>query len=194
MAAGNVTLEEYKDKTSKNRMGLWLFIVSDSFVFIGLLVTRFTLLGGERPHLNQNLGLAVTFLLLVSSFFMNRGEIEMAHGNTKGFLKNTLVTLIIGIIFLAGVVGVEWQLAAQEGLTPQSGQVGAVFYIMTGFHAFHVLTGVWYLWVVYRNGKRGAYTQERHWGVEACAVYWHFIDIAWIFFYPALYLIGNVAG
>jgi cytochrome c oxidase subunit III len=192
MTVADVTLEEYKEKTSKNRMGLWLFIVSDSFVFIGLLVTRFSLLAGERPPLNQTLGLAVTALLLVSSFYMNRAEIEMSYGNIEGFLKNTLITLVLGIIFIVGVVGVEWQLAGFEGLTPRSGQAGAVFYIMTGFHAFHVLTGLWFVFVVYRNGKRGVYTQERHWGVEACAVYWHFIDVAWIFFYPALYLIGKV--
>lgn len=194
MAVANVSLEEYKSKTSKNRMGLWLFIVSDSFLFIGLLVTRFTLLGGERPPLNQSLGLAVTALLLLSSFYMNRAEIEIAHGNQKEFVKNTLITLILGIVFLVGVVGVEWQLAGHEGLTPRSGQAGAVFYIMTGFHAFHVLTGVWFLSVVYKNGKREHYTQERHWGVEACAVYWHFIDVAWIFFYPTLYLMGKVVG
>jgi cytochrome c oxidase subunit 3 len=187
-------MENYKEKLANNRLGLWLFIISDSFVFAGLLVTRFVLLGDSRPELNQVLGLFVTVLLLVSSFFMNRGETHMAHGNREGFLRNTLVTLVLGSIFLIGVVGVEWQLAAAEGLTADAGAAGAVFYLMTGFHAFHVLTGLIFLAVVYNNGRRGHYSAEKHWAVEASAIYWHFVDVAWIFFYPALYLIGTMVA
>jgi cytochrome c oxidase subunit 3 len=66
--------------------------------------------------------------------------------------------------------------------------------MMTGMHAFHVLTGVMFLAVVFINGLRGHYSAERHYAVEACANYWHFVDIVWQFFYPALYLIGTVAG
>ena len=62
--------------------------------------------------------------------------------------------------------------------------------MMTGMHAFHVLTGVIFLAIVLRNGLRGLYSPEKHWAVEAAAVYWHFVDVVWIFFYPALYLIG----
>jgi cytochrome c oxidase subunit III len=181
----------YKYKTDTNRLGLWLFILSDSFVFAGLLVSRFYLLGNTRPHLEQTLGLIVTGVLLVSSFFMNRAETAIAHGDTKTFLRGTLITLVLGVIFLVGVVGVEWQLAP---FGPEDGVHGAIFYMLTGMHAFHVLTGVIFLFIIYRNGKKGVYTAEKHWGVEAAAVYWHFIDVVWIFFYPALYLIGTVAG
>jgi cytochrome c oxidase subunit 3 len=59
-------------------------------------------------------------------------------------------------------------------------------------HAFHVLTGVIFLALVLRNGLRGKYNAEKHWAVEAAANYWHFVDLVWIFFYPALYLIGTV--
>jgi cytochrome c oxidase subunit 3 len=69
---------------------------------------------------------------------------------------------------------------------------GAVFYSMTGFHAFHVLTGVTFLSIVLRNNMRQRYTPEKHWAVEASVVYWHFIDVIWIVFYPALYLIGTL--
>jgi cytochrome c oxidase subunit 3 len=184
----------YAMKTANNRLGLWLFIISDSFVFGGLLVTRFVLLGDQRPELSQGLGLAVTTILLLSSFFMNRGEVEMANGNQKGFVRNTTITLALGIAFLLGVVGVEWPLAAAHGLTTDSSAAGAVFYIMTGFHAFHVVTGVIFMFIVLRLGRKGHFTAEKHWPVEAAAVYWHFIDVAWIFFYPALYLMGIPAG
>ncbi|MBN1453304.1 MAG: cytochrome c oxidase subunit 3 [Anaerolineales bacterium] len=182
--------ESYVYKTGTNRLGLWLFLLSDSFVFGGLAVARFNLLGLTRPHLDQSLGLVVTAVLLISSFFMNRAETSMEHGDRKGFLIGTTLTLILGIGFLLGVVGVEWPQAIHEGVTPSSGAAGAIFFMMTGMHAFHVLTGVIFLIIVLRNGARGLYSQEKHWAVEAAAVYWHFVDVVWIFFYPALYLIG----
>lgn len=181
-------------KTGSNRLGLWLFLLSNSFVFGGLLVSRINLLGLTRPHLDQTLGLIVTAVLLISSFFMNRAETSMANGDRKGFLIGTTVTLILGIGFLLGVVGIEWPQAIHEGVTPSSGAAGAIFFMMTGMHAFHVLTGVIFLAIVLRNGARGLYSEEKHWAVEAAAVYWHFIDVVWIFFYPALYLIGSVIG
>lgn len=180
----------YAWKLAANRLGFWLFLISDSFVFGGLLVTRFNLLGMTRPELNQTLGLAVTAVLLVSSFFMNRAETQMAQGNKKGFVTSSIITFILGLGFLIGVVFVEWPGAAHEGLTASSSVTGGVFYMMTGMHAFHVFTGLIFLLVVIRNGIRGLYTPEKHWAVEAATVYWHFIDVVWIFFYPALYLIG----
>jgi cytochrome c oxidase subunit 3 len=184
----------YAYKTGSNRLGLWLFILSDSFVFGGLAVSRFNLLGLTRPHLDQTLGLIVTAVLLISSFFMNRAETSMAHGDRKGFLIGTTLTLVLGIGFLLGVVGVEWPQAIHEGVTPSSGATGAIFFMMTGMHAFHVLTGVIFLIVILKNGARGLYSAEKHWAVEAAAVYWHFVDVVWIFFYPALYLMGSVIG
>ena len=182
----------YSYKTDTNRLGLWLFLLSDAFVFAGLLTVRMNLLGFTRPHLNQILGLAVTVVLLVSSFFMNRGETAMAHGDKKGFMNNVLITFVLGLGFLLGVVMVEWRLAAAEGLTASKDVTGAVFYMMTGMHAFHVFTGLIFLFVVWNNARKGVYSAEKHWGVEAAAVYWHFVDLVWIFFYPALYLIGKL--
>ncbi len=184
------TLATYRSKASNMRLGLWLFIISDSFVFLGLFIARINLLGDTRPELNQTLGLIVTSVLLLSSFFMNRAEIALGAGQVKTFLRFTLLTLVLGTVFIIGVVGIEWPLAAQH-FGPGDGVVGAIFYTMTGFHAFHVLTGVIFLYVVWSNGRKGLYTKERHFAVEACAVYWHFVDVVWVFFYPALYLIGT---
>ncbi len=179
-------------KTATNRLGLWLFLLSDSFVFGGLAVARFNLLGLTRPELNQLLGLAVTSVLLLSSFSMNRAEVSMEHGDRKNFLLFTVLTFLLGAGFVAGVVFVEWPTAIAEGVTPSANAAGAIFFMMTGMHAFHVLTGLIFLFVIWNNGRRGVYTQEKHWGVEAATVYWHFVDVVWIFFYPALYLIGKL--
>lgn len=183
------TLAEYRYKVGTNRLGLWLFIISDSFMFGGLLVARAFLWGNTRPHLDQTLGLIVTSILLISSFFMNRAETAAVHGDRKEFLRNVLITMVLGVIFLLGVVGIEWRTAP---FGPGDDVYGAVFYMMTAMHALHVLSGVIFLAVIYRNGRKGKYTVERHWPIEAAAVYWHFVDVVWIFFYPALYLIGNL--
>jgi cytochrome c oxidase subunit 3 len=188
-AEKEIDRESYIYKLATNRMGLWLFFISDSFLFGGLMISRINLLGLTRPELNQILGLGVTFVLLISSFFMNRAEMAMAHGDRKQFLISTGITLALGVLFLVGVLGVEWQIAP---FGPADGVQGAVFYSMTGFHAFHVFTGVIFLAIILRNGLRGRYSPEKHWGVEACTVYWHFVDVVWIFFYPALYLIGKI--
>ena len=185
-----VTLEQYRERTANNRLGLWLFIFSDAFVFIGLLVARFNLMPDARPELDQTLGFIVTGVLLASSFFMNRAEIAAGVGDNKNFLRNILITIVLGVVFLVGVVFVEWPIAA-EHISMSEGVAGSVFFTMTGFHAFHVLTGIIFLLIVWNNGRKGLYTAERHFAVEASAVYWHFIDVVWVFFYPALYLIGS---
>src|SRR5688500_3470181 len=97
----------YDYKTGTNRLGLWLFLISDSFVFAGLMIVRINLLGLSRPGLNQTLGLGVTAVLLISSFFMNRGETLLHNGDRQGFLKNTAITFFLGLGFLLGVVLVE---------------------------------------------------------------------------------------
>ena len=187
MSTHTTEISHAVNRIRSNRIGLWLFLLSDAFVFGGILFARFYLLGNTRPELEQTLGLVVTAVLLASSFFMNRAEVQMSLGNRKGFLRNTMITIILGTLFLIGVVGVEWQVAP---FGANDGAAGAVFYMMTGLHAFHVLTGVIFLGIIYRNGRKGLFTAESHWPVEAGAVYWHFVDLVWIFYYPALYLIG----
>ena len=188
MSTGTATLSDYRRRTYTNRLGLWLFIVSDAFVFAGLFASRFYLYGANfRPELSQEVGLLVTAVLGISSYFAYRGDVAMKFGDTKAYFRNTMITMVLGILFLIGVVGVEWQIAPHG---PGESALWSLFYTMTGFHAFHVLTGVIFLAVVYRNARKGLYDAERHWPVEAAAIYWHFVDVVWFFFYPALYLIG----
>jgi cytochrome c oxidase subunit 3 len=177
------------DRLSINRLGLWLFFLSESMIFLILLLTRFFLFGTSRPEkLNQVLGLTVTAVLLLSSLTAYRAETSIAHGDRMAFSRNLLLTILLGIFFLIGVVGLEWQEASHAGIRPDQG-FGIAFYSMTGMHAFHVFTGVLLLLAVYVNGARGAYSPAKHWGVEASVKYWHFVDVIWIFFYPALYLV-----
>ena len=184
------SLIAYRIQTKTNRVGLWLFIISEAFLFGGLLASRFYLWGNTRPALDQILGLIVTAVLLISSFFMNRAESAIAHGDRVIFLNSMLITAGLGIIFLVGVVGFEWQ----GHLKPWDGVYGAVVYGMTGLHALHVFSGVMLILIVWNLGRKGHFSAERHWGVEATAVYWHFVDVVWVFFYPALYLMGTAVS
>jgi cytochrome c oxidase subunit 3 len=187
MSALTSTLANYRYQLRSNRLGLWLFFVSEAFMFGGLLVARYYLWGNTRPGLDQALGLAITAILLLSSFFMNRAETAIAHDDRRTFLVSLMVTATLGVIFLVGVVGFEWG----GHIKPSDGAYGAVLYGMTGMHALHVLSGVIFILIVWNNGRKGRFSAERHWGVEACAVYWHYVDLVWVFFYPALYLIGS---
>ncbi|MFQ5611035.1 MAG: heme-copper oxidase subunit III [Anaerolineae bacterium] len=188
MSAVTSSLAEYRFRLRNNRLGLWMFFLSEAFLFGGLLAARFFLWGNTRPDLDQILGLTVTSILLLSSFSMNRAEMAIAHGDRRTFLVGLVFTALLGIAFLVGVVGFEWR----GEIRPSDGAYGAVLFGMTGMHALHVLSGVIFIVIVFINGLRGHYSAERHWGVEACAIWWHYVDLVWVFFYPAIYLMGSV--
>lgn len=185
-----------------NRLGLWLFCFSELFLFGALLVARFVLWGDTRPALSQEIGLVTTSVLLLSSFFVNRAETAIAHGDRGRFQRGMIITAILGVIFFIGVVVLEWNIFGLEAeiagielfghLRPaEHGVYAGVFFAMTGVHALHVVSGIIFILIAWNLGRRGHYSPERHWGVEATAIYWHFVDVVWVFFYPALYLIGR---
>lgn len=171
------------------RLGLWLFMLSDSIVFISLLAARYYMLGTQRPpEVNQPLGLILTTILLVSSFFANRADVSIAHGDRAAFVRNILITIVLGVAFLILVVTVEWPEALH--FAPPSTAFGTALFSLTGLHATHVLSGVIVLLVALLKGQRGGYTVENHWGAEGSIIYWHFVDLVWVFIYPTLYLVG----
>ena len=103
------------------------------------------------------------------------------------FRRNILYTIILGTLFIAGV-GLEWSEGFKH-FPPQRG-FGTIFFTLTGFHAFHVLTGILALIVLILPGQRGRFTPESHWGAEAIIKYWHFVDVVWVFIFPTLYLVS----
>ena len=126
---------------------------------------------------------------------MNLSETAIEHGDRRTFLAGLVITAVLGMAFFFGVLIFEWGLfpSIYEGhLTPWGDVYGAVVFAMTGMHAIHVLSGVGFIAIVWNLGRKGHFSPEEHWGVEACAIYWHYVDLVWIFFYPAIYLIGTV--
>ncbi|MGE0056631.1 MAG: heme-copper oxidase subunit III [Dehalococcoidia bacterium] len=174
------------NRYAMNSVGLWLFFISECFLFAALFAGRFYLAGTDRPeHLNQDLGLAITAVLLASSFTAYLAETAMSSGKRGLCALFVLLTILLGVVFFAGVV-IEWS----EAEFSQSEPYGTAFFSMTGLHASHVLSGVGILSLLLLQLVRGRFTAEDHWGVEASIKYWHFVDVVWMFFYPALYLIG----
>jgi cytochrome c oxidase subunit 3 len=170
-----------------NRLGLWFFFLSEAFLFAVLLSSRFYLLRTERPdEVNQPLGLAITFVLLLSSLTAYRAEMCARHGDLGGLLRNLAGTIALGLLFLVGV-GVEWWEAFHY--FPPHTLYGTVFFTTTGIHAFHVFTGILALAVVLFLARDGRFTGGHFWGVEGVVKYWHFVDVAWVFIYPTLYLV-----
>lgn len=175
------------DQVTVDRIGFWLFLLSESMLFAGLLASRFYLQGTFRPEaLSQTLGLAITSILLFSSLTAYRAETAIAHSDQASFLNHTLLTLLLGVLFLGGVA-YEWSQAFLH--FPPSTVFGTVFFSMTGMHALHVLSGVLLLALLYYNGRRGKYSAADHWAPEAIVKYWHMVDVVWVFFYAALYLV-----
>ncbi len=188
--------QSYEFTLRNNRLGLWIFFISEAFLFGGLLVTRFTLWGNTRPEVDQVIGLLVTVVLLISSISMFVAETAISKGDRRLFLTCLPITAILGALFLTGVIVFEWGAfpSIYKGhLTPWDNVYGAVVFAMTGMHALHVLSGIVFIMIVWNLGRKNYYSKEEHWGVEACAIYWHYVDVIWMFFYPAIYLIGTVA-
>jgi|SRR5581483_10980694 len=173
-------------RPAMNQLGLWFFFLSESFLFAALLSGRFFLAGFHEPkEVNQALGLAITMVLIASSFTAYMSECGIARGDRGAFMRYILATILLGIVFAVGV-GIEWSEAEFSIHEPY----GTAFFSMTGLHASHVISGVFILALVALRGARGAFSAESHWGVEAAIKYWHFVDVVWVFFYPALYLVN----
>jgi cytochrome c oxidase subunit 3 len=184
---GHAHVAHGHNRFAMNTVGLWLFFISESFLFAALLAARFYLAGTDRPHeLNQHLGLVITSILLLSSVTAYGAETAMARGRRGWSVLFLLLTILLGVIFFAGVV-IEWS----EAEFSQGSPYGTAFFSMTGLHASHVLSGVGMLFLVLMLVVRGRFSAQEHWGLEAAVKYWHFVDVVWVFFYPALYLLGG---
>ena len=114
-----------------------------------------------------------------------RGETAIKNGNIVHGKTMFLATIVLGAIFLVGVV-IEWSIAefsVSEGY-------GTSFFSMTGLHASHVATGLIFLALAYKHASKGTYAAGNTWGATGVVMYWHFVDVVWVFFYPALYLVS----
>ena len=132
----------------------------------------------------------MTMILLLSGCTTTWAHHEIVKGNQKGFIEALAYTVGLGFIFLCIQV-FEYQHTTfkfKDGIFPST------FYMATGFHGFHVLVGTIFLFVCWLRAKKGQFTSERHFGFEAAAWYWHFVDVVWLFLFVAIYWWGGTIG
>ena len=181
------------------KLGMWLFIVSDTLTFAALLLTysycRLTNPNWPKPFPIVPaivFSTVMTIVLLASSLTMVMGVAAAHRGNRASTVKWMLATMLGGAIFV-GLHATEWMHLIEEGLRPfanpwgGSPLFGATFFGITGLHMTHVAIGVIYLGIVATGFGRGKFSAE---DVEVSGLYWHFVDLVWMFVFPMIYLMS----
>lgn len=134
-----------------------------------------------------------TLILLTSGTTVTWAHHAVQTGNQRGAVNGLGLTIILGLLFTC-VQAYEYMHAS----FPFSGNIyGATFFMATGFHGFHVIVGTIFLIVCWFRARAGHFTPERHFGFEAAAWYWHFVDVVWLFLFASIYVWGagtNIAA
>jgi len=188
------TPEAFGTGIPSSKLGMWLFLVSEIMFFTGLLATYIILRAGypEWPNpadvLNVNLAAFNTFVLLSSSMTIAMGVIAASNRDVKKLRLFLVLTILMGLVFL-GVKGIEYSDKFHHGHFPGTGLFYDCYFVLTGVHGLHVFGGVVAnLLVLGLTFRQNFFETKGHW-VETAGLYWHFVDVVWIFLFPLLYLI-----
>jgi heme/copper-type cytochrome/quinol oxidase subunit 3 len=179
---------------STTKFAMWLFLASEAMFFAGLIAAYIVvrLASAEWPVvadvLNVPLVALNTFILIVSSVTMVMAFAAIEAGDQRGLRRYLIATAGLGMIFLS-IQAVEWRELLLEGTNAASNLFGSTFFTLTGFHGLHVLGGVAFLLYVIARAFQGRYTASEHGGVELMGLYWHFVDVVWIFLFTIVYLV-----
>ena len=136
------------------------------------------------------LPLVNTLILLLSGTTVTWAHHALLEGNRKGLIQGLALTVILGILFTA-CQAYEY---AHAGFTFSGHIYGATFFMATGFHGAHVLIGTIFLAVCLFRAMKGHFSAKQHFGFEAAAWYWHFVDVVWLFLFISIYVIGGGAN
>ena len=179
------------------RYGMMLFIASEIMFFVAFFWAFFDRAlfpndgiwppEGITTFDPFDLPLINTLILLLSGCTVTWAHHAMQHGNRKDFMNGLGLTVLLGISFTA-LQALEYA-HAPFGFT--DGVYPSVFYMATGFHGFHVIIGTIFLAVCLWRGRLGHFTKDHHFGFEAAAWYWHFVDVVWLFLFAAIYIWGS---
>jgi heme/copper-type cytochrome/quinol oxidase subunit 3 len=196
MAAAHVMVAGVETRTvtgiPTGKVGMWWFLASEIVLFGGLIgvyvMSRVKSVGWSEmaAHLSVPVGMLNTLVLLTSSLTMVQAFAAAEKGNQKGIRTSLFWTVILGLVFLI-IKGFEWGGELGAGFTPTAGAFWSFYYTMTGLHALHVLGGVVVNFLLWLSARLGLLGGKEH-RVELAGLYWHFVDIVWIFLFPFLYL------
>lgn len=174
---------------------IWALIFGDlaSFaVFFGKYfwdrADQVTIFDNSQSLLNINFGAFNTLLLLTASLFVVLGVHAVKSGVGRKASRLFLWAQLCGVWFLVDKV-LEYSHKAREGLTPLSNDFFTFYYMFTGFHAFHLLIGLGFLWQMRRIAERTGHSDRDIRFIEVGASFWHLVDLLWIIIFPVLYII-----
>jgi cytochrome c oxidase subunit 3 len=188
-----------------SRMGMWLFLFTELLLFGGmfLLYSVYRYQYPEAFHLaakelNTIMGAFNTAVLLTSSLTMALSIVAIQRNQKSLSVLLQLVTIFLALFFLVNKY-FEWTAKFHHGIYPgseellskSSGEIlfFGLYYVMTGLHGVHVIVGMFLIAVMTRMTRKGSITQDNYVRLENAGLYWHLVDIIWIFLFPLFYLI-----
>lgn len=183
----------------KNKfMGLWFFLGGETVLFASLFGTYLALRNStaDGPTTQELFGLGLVFLMTILLLTSSLTSVyAMYHMKNNDFAKMQLwlgITALLGIAFLVCEIYEFAHYITEYGFTFRTSAFGSAFYTLLGFHGGHVLFGIcWLIGLMVRNAKRGLnlYNAPKF---NTYSLYWHFIDIVWVFIFTVVYLMGKV--
>jgi cytochrome c oxidase subunit 3 len=200
------TVAELNGGPTRARVGMWLFLLSEILLFGGMFILYSAYRYRYPSDFHQGsqemevlLGTLNTLLLQTSALIMTLSVVALQRGNRRLSTYLLIGTMVLGLIFL-GIKGSEWWSKIKDGIYPNSpvllarpkGQIlyFSLYYAMTGLHGFHVFVGICVLLVMLVFLLTGRLHSSRVVPLENSGLYWHLVDIIWIFLYPLFYLIA----
>lgn len=199
------TIEEHSDPIGA-RLGMWIFIFTEILLFGGLFIVYAVMRStypndfhGAASHLNVVVGAVNTVILLISSAAVAMSITAVQKKDRKMAERLLVVTILCALGFLVNKY-FEWELKIHHGLYPGSDLMlelsrgyimfFGLYFFMTGLHALHIIIGMIILIVALVKIKKGIITHKKYILLENGALYWHLVDLIWIFLFPLLYLIS----
>ena len=190
-------------------LGMWVFLSTEVMFFGGMFAGYFVYrhwymqaFASASNHLDLRLGAINTAALICSSFTMALAVYSAETSRRKPLIAFLVLTIILGLAFL-GIKFYEYHTKFEEHLVPggsfrfdaslaRPAEIFFSFYFaMTGMHAVHMIIGIGLLTALIVQARRGRFSAFYHTPVELTGLYWHFVDIVWIFLFPLLYLLGR---
>ena len=179
------------------KLGIWLFLASEIMLFGGLF-SAFVLLRVGSPvwppsgetHLNIPLATLNTFNLILSSWTIVKSWVALKENDIKGFKMFMGITLLCSIVFLI-IKYFEYTAKFHHGIFPSTDNFFGIYFTLTGLHGLHVIGGLIVNYYHWGPGLKMWDTEPERFTnrIEIAGLYWHFVDLVWIFLFPTLYLL-----
>jgi len=185
--------EASSKRASKLRWGMIAFLGSEIATFSAGFTYYFFIRSGTwppqaLPDLTSSLVIANTALLIASSFTLHWAHVAIRKNDRRSFILGLAVTLLLGVVFIGGQVLEYFEFIVHSEFTLTSGIYGSAFFGLTGLHGLHVTLGAVLLGIVLWRALLGQYSAERHVSVTTASMYWHFVDVVWVFLVVVLYV------